>query len=112
MGEKNEADRPIEDRIRAHVRERMTRFGLGVTAAAKMVDCNQGYLTRALQGTRGFSAGLAYRISKAFDVDPAILFGHDPPAEFFRTYVPRPPFAAPPAAEPKAAYRGAKPKKK
>ncbi len=100
VGAKPDRDRATEDRIRAWVRERMEARGLGVTAAAKLLEHNQGNLTRILLGTRGVSAGLAYRISMALTVPLEHLFHSNPPETFWRYYVPRPAPPGPGGASP------------
>jgi hypothetical protein len=90
VGKKRSDDKPVEDRIRAYIRQRMTQRGLGVTAAARQLESDQGNLTRILLGSRGVSAGLAFRVSTQFDIDLEGLFHRDPPEHFWRYYVPRP----------------------
>ncbi len=102
VGKKRDEDRAVEDRIRAHIRQRMERRRLGVTNAARKLSSSQPNLTRILMGERGVSAGLAYRVSTEFQVDLEHLFHVDPPREFWRYYVPRP-AADPDSASPSAA---------
>lgn len=83
------------ERLRAHVRERMTRRGIGVTEAAKAIGLDQGYLSKWLRrqsegGRGGISAYYAYRMTIAFNIDPDIFFNKNPPERFFKPYVPRP----------------------
>jgi len=71
----------------------MERRRLGVTATAKLLGFDQGYLSKWLtetRGGRGCSALLAYRMTKEFGIDPDLLFNHNPDERFWRTYVPRP----------------------
>lgn len=91
--QRTEEDARFENRLRAHVRWKMERRRLGVTALADVVGFEQSYISRWLmggRGSRGISALFAYKFSQALDVDPDILFNQDPPAQFWRTYVPRP----------------------
>lgn len=106
----------MEDRIRAFIRWKMVQRGLGVTAAAKHLDADQGHLSKILLGTRGVSAGLAFRVSQKFTIELEHLFHRNPPEEFWREHVPRacsdPTSASPaPSAQPTRRQMGAGGKK-
>jgi plasmid maintenance system antidote protein VapI len=91
VGKKNPQDQLVEDRIRAHLRQRMERRKMGVTATAKLLGIDQGNLTKILQRTRGITAGVVYRICQKFSIDADVLFNVDPEPNFWRHYVPRAP---------------------
>lgn len=81
----------FEGRLKAWLRYWMERRGLGPTEAAELLGKHQSYVTRWLQderGDRGSSAFMAYRLAKAFGIDPDHLFNKDPDATYWRTYVP------------------------
>lgn len=91
VGKKNPEDQVIEERIRAHVRERMTRLGLGPTAAGDLLHCHQGTVSNILQGKRGPGLGFTARVADGLNIDLVKLFKVDPDKEFFRPYVPNAP---------------------
>lgn len=83
----------LENRIRAHVRQRMESRGLGVTRLAELVEIDQPYLSRWLRserGSGGISAKFAYRLMKRLDIEADNFFNLDPEERFWRNYVPRP----------------------
>ncbi len=88
VGKQNPEDRVIAERIRAHVRERMTRLDLGPTAAGELLHCHQGTVSNILQGKRGPGLGFAARVADGLNIDLVKLFKVDPDREFFRAYVP------------------------
>jgi hypothetical protein len=90
VGKKNPEDDAIQNRIRAHIRARMVRLGIGPTQAALKLGCHQGTLSNILLGHRGFGVGFAARVADGLNIDHMHLFTVDPEAKYFRVFVPNP----------------------
>ena len=82
---RTEDDLQVEARIRAHLKQRMSRRGIGNNEAARLLDYDPGYLSRFLNGHRGVSAVFVYRVCRVFGIDPDILLNVDLPAPAAKT---------------------------
>lgn len=87
----DELDR-LENRLRAHVRQRMVKHGFGTTKVDELSGVDQSYIGRWLskgRGSNGISAKKIYAILQGLGLDLFEAFTLNPPSEFWEPFVPR-----------------------
>ena len=77
------ADKVIENRIRAYLREYLDERQIGQVDLAARLEVTQGTVSRALKGERGIGLGLALRISRLIRVSMPRMLEEDPPERFW-----------------------------
>ena len=80
---KNMADREIEARIRAYLREYQAERQIGQVELAERLGVTQGAISRILSGNRGVGLGLALRVSRLLRVSMPRLLEENPPEKFW-----------------------------
>lgn len=80
---KSMADRVIDARVRAYLREYMEERGIGQVELAARLEITQGHVSKILSRDRGVGLGLALRVSRLLRVSMPRLLEEDPPAKFW-----------------------------
>jgi Helix-turn-helix domain len=91
-----EDEERFENRLRAHLRQRMTKRRLTAAAVGPMLGVDPSYISRWLRkgrggmsGRGGLSARIVWRMVQMLQLNPDDLFFGDPPEQFWRDYVPQ-----------------------
>lgn len=91
VGKKSDADKHIEERIRAHVRQQMDERGIDQAEVSRLTDVDDGLLSRILNADRGIGLATLLKLCKGLKITPSRILETDPPAEFWGASALRPP---------------------
>lgn len=83
VGAKSEADRHIENRIRAHIRQQMEERGIDQAEVARLTDVDDGLLSRILGETRGVGLATLLKLCQGLKITPSRILETDPPSKFW-----------------------------
>lgn len=102
----------LQERLRAYVRQDMSRRQAGVTEEAGLIGIAQGSLTRILNGTRGAKVGVFAKVRRLLKIDWIRLLEDSPPKRFYVQGSEEPerviPSHASPSAQPGRHHAGGK----
>jgi transcriptional regulator with XRE-family HTH domain len=83
VGKKSEADKHVEDRIRAHVRQQMDERGIDAAEVSRRTGVDDGLLSRVLSGERGIGFATLLKFCDGLKITPTRILETDPPAEYW-----------------------------
>lgn len=83
VGTKSEADRHIENRIRAHIRQEMDERGIDAAEVSRITGVDDGLLSRILGETRGVGLATLLKLCEGLKVTPTRMLETDPPSKYW-----------------------------
>lgn len=83
VGKKSEADKHVEERIRAHVRQQMEERGIDQAEVSRLTGVDDGLLSRILYKDRGIGFTTLLKFCIGLKITPTRMLESDPPPKYW-----------------------------